>query len=306
MFERKSVRTILWFGFFLLGFVFFLYLTFPYGVLKELMSAQIQKQTGYAIRMQNLKPALMIGIKGDKIVMQKLGASRSFEFDRARINLVLWKVLVGKASIRTKLSGKKLGALTVQTDTPLISLIFGKASSGGVQVWADKFRVDDLSAFALNSMANSKGVSPVIQPILEQLGIDGQISGEVSLAMKNADPSTADGFVDLTLSNAQIRFDPEMGIPDQIIKKGLIAAKIKKGNVKIDRKTIIDASDLSLKLEGGVKIEKQTKNSQLGLTVNLGLGGQLLDSIGYFLPGLGGEEVGTGQYRFLVNQKLGG
>ncbi len=305
MFSNKKVQWALWGLVFCVGFVFFLYLTFPYGVLKELLSAQVQKQTGYAIRMQNLKPALIVGIKGDKIVMQKLGASKSFEFDHARINLVLWRTLIGKASIRIKLSGKKLGSLTVQTDTPLLSLLLGKASSGGVQVWAEKFRVDDISAFALDSMANSRGVSPVVQPLLQQLGIDGQITGEVSLHMKNGDASTADGIVDLTLQNSKLSFDPEMGIPDQQVRKGLIAAKIKKGSVKIDSKTIIDATDLNLKPAGGIKLEKRTADSQLNLTIDLGLGGALLDSIGYFLPGLGGEEVSPGKYRFVVSKRLG-
>ena len=96
-----------------------------------------------------------------------------------------------------------------------------------------------------------------------------------------------------------------MGIPDQTIKKGLIAAKFDKGNLKIDRKTVIDASDMNLKLGGGVKFEKRQPDSKLDLTVDLGLGGKLKDSIGYFLPGLGGEEVGAGKYRFLVNRRLG-
>ena len=186
MFENKKIRLAMWIAFFCMGFVFFLYLTFPYGVLKELLSAQVQKQTGYAIRMQNLKPALLVGVKGDKIVMQKLGASKSFKFDHARINVILWKVLLGKASVQVKLSGKKLGKLTLQSNTPLLGLISGKPSSGGLVVWADKFRVNDLSDFALDSMANSKGMSPVIQPLLQQLGVEGQISGKMDLALKGA------------------------------------------------------------------------------------------------------------------------
>ena len=176
--------------------------------------------------------------------MQKLGASKSFQFDHARINVILWRVLLGKASVRVKLSGKKLGSLTLQTNTPLLGLLFGKASSGGLVVWADKFRVNDLSDFALDSMANSRGVSPIVQPLLQQLGIEGRISGKMDLALKSADMSTADGYIDFELQNSKIRFDPEMGIPDQTIKKGLIAAKIEKGNLKIDRKTVIDASDM--------------------------------------------------------------
>ena len=50
------------FGF---SFTLFLYLTFPYEVLKEAVAAQISKATGYNVQIGDMSVALPLGIKGE-------------------------------------------------------------------------------------------------------------------------------------------------------------------------------------------------------------------------------------------------
>ncbi len=121
----KNPKTIaVMVGVFVASFLFFLYLSFPYGVLKEAIASQIQLATGITVRMESFGPAFPFGFAADGVEIYK-GQSARFKVRSLTAHLSILQLFLARLGVGISIEDPKGGDLDVSVGFGFLDLVSG-------------------------------------------------------------------------------------------------------------------------------------------------------------------------------------
>lgn len=126
----RPVRITGMIGLFFISFLFFLYFTFPYGVLKEALRSQIATATGIDVRMKTMGPKFPVGVSADEIEIRSPGSDVPLKFKQVKISVSLLNLLIGRLGVGIGLVDGAGGTLNAGAKLGLFGLMSGDAFPG--------------------------------------------------------------------------------------------------------------------------------------------------------------------------------
>jgi type II secretion system protein N len=301
---KRFARLFGYFFLFLASFFIFVYLTFPYEVLKESLAADLSQSTGYAIRVGDLSPALPLGIRAENIQIEAPGGAAVLHLASARARLTLHKLFLGKVSPSFELEAGK-GNFRVDANFSILDLLKSQFIPRQLSLYAKDFPLDEFMAFGLGVAANGPGANPMLAPIISVIGVSAimQAKSEFDLDLKN--PTLSHGFADITLKNAVLKLDhPTLGLPNQEFKKAGIKATVEGGSVVIDKSSGLVAEELDILMNGKVALRPNPMSSQLDLNMEIALNKGLKEKFGFIIDAMTGSATSEGKLTMQVRGAL--
>jgi type II secretion system protein N len=297
--SRRIGRFLGFFLVFIFSFVIFVYLTFPYEVLKESLAADLSQSTGYAIRIGDLSPALPLGLKAENIEIEAPGGA-SLHLSSAAARLTLHKLFLGKVAPNLEIKAGK-GAIDVQSTFKVMDLVGGKLVPRQLAFYAKDFPLDEIFAFGLALAGSGPNANPMLAPIVGAIGVSATLQAKSEFDLDLASPTQSNGFAEITLKNALLKLDhPSLGLPNQAFTKAGIKAKVEGGNVVIDKSSGLIADELEILASGKITLRPDAMNSQLDINMSIALNKGLKEKFGFVIDAMTGSATSDGKLTMSV------
>ena len=302
---KKPVRLLMFAGLFIFSFLFFLYLTFPYEVLKETIAAQVSKETGYSIQIGSMGPDLPIGVSADQVRVADPSGTSSVTLDNLTIELGLLSTLLGRVSSDVMVTIGE-GKLHVVPSWPILQLLRENLTPRYLEVEATAFPIDQITAFGLSAAANMPDANPMLTPIISAIGLVGKLNANINLDLDGSNPASSSGNAQIALQDAVLQLsDPSLGLPDQAFGKALIKADIVQGNLVVDKSSGFVSEELELLLDGKVALRPQISASPVDLNIVFSLNKGLKEKFGFIVDAMTGKSASDGRITMQVKGPLG-
>ena len=282
--QWNNLRFKKWISFavvFTFSFGLFLFLTFPYEIFKETISNNIKRASGIDVNIGTMGMSLPVGIKLLDVKVSKPGVAQILKFEQVRVNISMLQFMMGNLGLSFKIqksSGitkKELGQIHLGVKLGILLLIFSKTPPlPSVNLYADNFAIDDVTNLAFGILGNSRGISPMFQPVLEAVKFTGMMTGNMNIVMSGAKAANASGIVNLELKKASL--EAGAALSRQEFSKMLIKAEVKDGKIMFDKNSGINSRDLSLSIIGGrIVLKEPLMMSDLDVKVDLKMSGDI-------------------------------
>lgn len=280
---------------FLFSFVLFLFLTFPYEVLKESLAAEISQSTGLIVRIGDMSADFPLGMTAEKVKIEAPNGAASMSFKSLSVDVAVLKLLLGKVAVEVSAT-EGAGELEVDADFGFIDLIGGQPVPKRFRFQAKSFPLDDLVGFALNNAASSPTANPMVAPLLSAIGVSALLNGKADFALDAKNPTQSTGEMEISLAKAILKLShPSLGLPDQEFKSAKIGAKVESGNVVFAKNSGFVSDELELLTEGKIALKQQPLASQLDMKVVFRLNKGLKEKFGFLIDAMTGSATSEGQ-----------
>ncbi|MCA2961768.1 MAG: type II secretion system protein GspN [Silvanigrellales bacterium] len=288
------VRAFVFIGLGLASFFFFLYLTFPYGVIKEVVVSTISdtlRKSGIPVRVSigSLRPYWFTGLQlKDVQVTNAADANANLKLGEATVRLNLLPLLIGRATVTARLT-QAAGRLDAEIVMPLVGAIQGHQSPSLARVDFKAFALDPLINHALAVARGSKDPAMVlVLPLLAKTTAGGALSG--SLVLDNPDTAhfgRAKGTVTLDVKNAFLHIDDStLKMPKQNFSDARIGLKFE-NNAIVVNDTKFKAEDIGVGLDGKITLPELPGNSATAeLDLALSMHGEIEKNLGFIIPNM--------------------
>lgn len=291
---------------FCFSFIVFLYWSFPYGVLKEALSSQIQVATGMNVRMADLGPAFPLGFNANDVEISG-GGDAKVAFKSVSVRLSIWQLFLMRVGINVDIHSGNKGELEFSAAYGLFSLLSGNVSlPSRISLTAEAFPLDGIVSYVLKQAVASGVGGPVAGPILSALGFRGSLNGTALINLDSTSMSQSTGDVKLVFKDSALLLnDPSIGLPDQIFKTAQITASMLNGTLKIDPNSKFASDELMIGLDGKIGIKNVMAQSDLDLKLAVKLSGGLGDKFGWVMDGLSGGASKGGNLNLQLRGTIG-
>jgi type II secretion system protein N len=277
---KKPLEILSLLGLFLFSFVLFLYLTFPYEVLKETISVELSGATGYSVRIGELSPRLPLGAEVKDVAIEIDDSAGGLKFSSISADISLFSLLIGNIAPEMEIESGG-GKLKLESELSVFDLIGGNFFPTSVSIEAKKFPVDDLITFTLNSGDPSS--NPMIG-LLSNIGLKAKLNGNIDFELNSKNLTRSKGAVNLNLSDAKLILShPMVGLADQKFKRAKIMASVESGKIQIDKTSKFVSNDLDIGLSGKVDLQSRIQQSRLNLEVAIKVGGEIQKVFGWII-----------------------
>lgn len=287
--NKKWIRITSYVGLGLFSFFFFLYLTFPYGVLKEILAVQVttaMQASGLPMRLSigSAGPHWFTGMKFENVTLSNVAdPSVNMRFAEASARVNVLPLLIGTVSVSGKVA-QAGGATDFYVALPLFGLISGAPFPKRAEIDFKSFSIDGLFNHAIAMAKGSKNPSmALVLPLIEKSSAGGKISGTVRVSNSTpSDPSKAIGKVNLNLANAFLHINDEtLKIPRQNFKEAKVELSYESGTASIQGIKFI-APDIGINLNG--KIADSAMGAEADLNLKLSMHGSVRENLGSLVP----------------------
>ena len=298
---QKTGRILGLIALFFGSFLFFLYLTFPYEVLKESLATEISQATGMSVRIGELGPKLPLGVVSKKVAVTPAGSNKTMMVDELTVRISVLSFLVGNISPEVVIEMDK-GTLELNLAFGIFSF-FGKGAGMPSRVLLDakEFPIGNVIAFGLNSAASSPTANPLVAPLLSAIGMTGRLNGNVKLKLNSSDATQSSGSADIMIRDAVLKLsDPSLGLTDQSFTTAMIKASLSNGSLVVDEGSGFVAEELQLKLNGKMAVKASLQQSQFDMNVLVKLDKDLRDKLGFILDTATGGSPRNGEVTLQV------
>jgi len=289
--KRPALRYASYLAIGLASFLLFLYMTFPYGILKELLTAKISQSlvaSGIPMRVSigKMAPYWFTGVSIKNLSLSQMASSETkltFSEVKARLNIL--PLFIGRISLSSEIS-QGSGQVSAHVSIPLLAALNGGTPK---EIVAD-FKSFSLDAFFQQGFAyakNSKETAMLLlQPILAKSSAGGQLSGRISFLNNDPNnPSTGISDVKLSLLKGYLHIDDNtLQIPRQNFNTAKFSVHMENNHIHIDQSTQFAAEDLDINLGGKVNLNGPNGQPDADLKLILKMGGQIEKNLGLILP----------------------
>lgn len=239
---------------FAVSFAFFLYWTFPYGVLRDRATAAIEGRLGSGIEVEikELKPYWFTGAEIQGLSIREAGG------DAPAVLLTCRRLFV-RAPILSLLAGRPRVVFDVEFSKGEISGQVGQADD----VLAIDAELDDVDLGQIKAIGVASG-----------LNLTSRIDGGLSLRIDQSRPIRSTGRValellDVTIAPSQAKISGlAMELPQLVVARGresLIKLEIGKGAVQVEQFRFT-GGDVGLDLKGKVFLSSKVENCRFNLS----------------------------------------
>lgn len=286
---KKISNILIYLAVGLLSFIFFMYLFFPYSVLKENIAVQISKATGLSVQIEDLGPKVFIGLSAEDIKVG-MGSESAGTVNIKELNLSVsfLSLFLGKVAASAEVLDENKGSLDLDIDFGIFDLISGNVIPSHVIVVSQQFSFGKLVELFLKVYAQDPGTNPFVKPLLEKINVVGSLNSDIDISINTSDVSQSVGDLLLNLKGMIINFDPKMEIPAQQFETAIIKAKSQGGTLTFDPSSRFQTKDLDLSLTGKVIEKRKIEQSVLDLEIQVQLFGKLKESFGVIINAVSG------------------
>ncbi len=306
--NKSAAKTILQIGalvaLFVVSFVLFLFLTFPYEVLKESLAAEVSQSTGYTIQIGEMSANFPLGLTADNIRIGAASGNATMSFKSLSVDVAVLKLLLGRVSAEV---GAKAGPgqLEVVADFGIFDLISGQPVPKHFRFESKNFPLDDIVTFALNNAASSPTANPMVAPLLSAIGVSGMLNGNADFNLDVKNPTQSTGSAEISLAKAILKLShPSLGLPDQEFKKAQIKAKVEAGSVVLDKSSGFVSDELELLTDGKITLKQVPLTSLLDLKIIFKLNKGLKEKFGFLIDAMTGSATSEGQLTMQVRGSM--
>jgi hypothetical protein len=301
---KKTLQYLLLFLLFCASFVLFLFVTFPYEVLKESLAAEMSQATGYAVSIGDMSPSLPLGVKAENIKLDAPSGTATLTLSSLSVDINPFMVLLGKLKVNAEVKSGT-GAMDVGLDFGLFDLIRGAGSGAVVPnhflFTAKAFPLDQIAQFGINVVTSGPSANPMVAPLLSAMGISAQLTGKMDFALDSHNPTQSTGDAELKLEKAVLKLSaPALGLPDQKFKKAQLKMKVDAGNVVFDKSSGFISDELELIPDGKIQLKQAPMASVLDLKVVVKLNAGLKEKFGFLIDAVTGSATSEGQLTMQV------
>ena len=292
-------------GLFFISFLFFLYFTFPYGVLKEALRSQIATATGIDVRMKSMGPKFPVGVTADEIEIRSPGSDVPLKFKQLKVSVGLLNLLIGRVGVGVGLVDASGGTLNAGVKMGILGLISGDMLPKSITLESERFPLDNIVKFALSAQANAPDANPMVAPLLKKIGMVGELNADVDFGLDSSDPSKSKGAASIKLNKAILKLnDPALSLPDQQFSKAQVLANLDNGVLAIDQSSGLTAQELELSIKGKVNVKANFMTSPMDLTIGIKLNKGLKDQFGFLVDAFTGS-TSNGEVSLQLKGPLG-
>lgn len=219
----------------------FVYLQFPFDVLKDRLEQSLSKSTGMQVSFEHLESRLPLGLEAQGVVVNDVAVARSVQLSPSVMRLFAGQLALG---FEAGLGG---GTVSGRVSTP--------ASEAGESVEFEA-HIEGIDAAQLSEL------------IPENPTMGGMINGEVSFSGEPAKWYRGAGKVELSWQSGQLPLFmadiPIESIPFEALE---CAATMEKGVLTIDRAEL--RGEFSGTVDGRIRLRRSVERSRLNLTGEL-------------------------------------
>ncbi len=292
---RLVLQVVALVALFLVSFVLFLFLTFPYEVLKESLAAEISQSTGYIVRIGDMSADFPLGLTAEAVKIEAPTGAASLSFKTLSVDVSVLKFLLGKVSVELSATAGS-GEFELDADFGILDLIANQPVPKHFSFVSKNFPLDDIAGFALNNAASSPTANPMVAPLLSAIGVSALLNGKADFSLDAKNPTQSTGEMEISLAKAVLKLShPSLGLPDQEFKKASIGAKVEAGNVVFAKNSGFVSDELELLTEGKITLKQQPLNSLLDMKVVFRLNKGLKEKFGFLIDAMTGSATSEGQ-----------
>lgn len=273
----------------IVSFIFFLYVTFPYAVLKEFVVTTVSSQLASLglnsrVNIASLRPSWITGIEIDDFELINTTDARAktkFEEVRARLNVL--PLFIGNFTLSTFIR-QQTGTLESKVTIPFSSL-FGEPSQipfSHAHVEFKSFKIDSFVNHGLATVGGDTLTGPwsaFLKPLLVGTSLGGKLTGAVNLGKSDLDSLT--GKADLAFDDLFLVLDEGLQISRQDFKEATFHFDFNQTSVTIRKPTKMESKELKLDVSG--QVDWKTPPVHLDLKFAFSSRGQLYEKIGSLL-----------------------
>lgn len=237
----------------LISFVLFLYLTFPFDVLKDRMLADVEKRLKgqYEINVGSISPRLLLGVTLKSVQVMERGEGGLLpviEAERIKLKTSLFSVIFGNPKIKFDVKsgkGRMIGEINNEKNKTLVDVEIESFDLGKIPIIARK----------------------------TGLQFKSKIDAEIKLDLNPSQILRSSGSLKIIPNKISVLASKlkagamgEIDIPPMVIGAGdsLISAELKRGAIKVGSLKL-EEGDLNLNLGGSIYLSSSVKNFRLNL-----------------------------------------
>lgn len=288
---NKALQYVCYVVLFIVSFLFFVYLTFPFNILKESLVMKLNKATGLNVSVYDLSPSLLLGIEAQGVSL-KAPTGQEVKFSAIEVSLSTLRLFTGRLRCILEMQDAQKNPLEVTAGFGLFSLI-ADATSGKpplpdrITIKAQNYGLNDLTAYALSSYASQPSTNPLIVPLLEQMEVRGNLNTDIVLDLDMEDPTASDGNLNLSIDAFALAMNAQdFTIDDQIFEKAQVKAKLSGGSLKIQEGSEFSSQDISVRVSGDLNLKTPLLSSVMNLSIPLQIKGALQAQFGFLIDAM--------------------
>jgi type II secretion system protein N len=277
----------------LVAFLFFLYLTFPYTVLKENLALRLSESSSSPVVIGQMQPSFPLGVSVNDLVVGY--PSDEFKIKDINVSISVLYLLLGTVKTSLFLHDEKKGSLNLAIKFSLFDLIKGSFVPFGVWVESVNFDVGSLTNYILARLQDKfvKNKDYVLfAPLLEKISVVGRTNINIDINIDKEYFNQTYGEIDVKFINSQFVFEPSMNLPSQIFQSAFFKIKIGDGKFSFSKSSGVKSPDLDLNIWGGGKLGVDIKKTTYDISVNTKFLGQLKEKFSFILSTFSGFRNG--------------
>ena len=263
------------------SFLLFLYLSFPYQILKERIVNTISKETASLVSVKSLSPSFPLGLELDDVRVYRPGAGE-LVISHVEAHVSLFGLLLGHLKVYLTVKDATNGALNVGTHLSLMDVISPKDMilPSYLSVEAQSFDIAPMVNYFLSLKASEKDLNPVVKSAFRDMVFVGKLKSNTSFEFDANDYLNSKGTIDISFLNAGMDL---LSLPFQQFEKAHIKATLDKGSFQVDPMTSFVSDGLKLEATGSVKQAEDILKSKMDVTIKLELYKALKENFGMIL-----------------------
>ena len=283
---NKFLTFLIYFVVALSSFILFLYLSFPYHVLKLSMLSKLSDSLSYQVRSEKLSHEFPLGLSLNKVEIENPGVSK-MSFEKISVSTDFWSLFFGSLNVRLGIKDSVGGDMTLLNQFDLLKFATTgnerKMSPSVFRLRAEDFDVGQIINFFLESKSQDPKVNLLVAPFIESLSVQSKIKSEIEFKSEGDSYSSYSGTLDVDFKNSKIIFDESTGLPGQLFTKAQIKANLAGGVLNVDKRSILESDQMSIGLSGSVKQNEKLERSLCNLFVKVDLKDELKDQLSFIL-----------------------
>jgi type II secretion system protein N len=292
-------------GLFLVSFVVFAFMTFPYEVLKESLAAELSQNTGYTIRIGKLSSNFPLGLHAENVRIDSPHSATPLTFKSLDADLSLLSIFTGKVGADVLVASGS-GEIELGAGLGILDLISGITVPKRIIFTAKDFPLDQIFSFGIAVAANAPDANPMVAPLLSAIGVTGNLNGKMDFKLDGKNPQTSTGSAEISLAKAQLKLShPSLGLPDQDLNKALIKATVANGRMEIDKSSGFVSDELELLTEGNVVLRPDLLASMMDMKIVFRLNKTMKEKFGFIIDAVTGNSSNEGQLTMQVRGPVG-
>lgn len=289
---RRVRRALYYCALGLVSFLFFLYITFPYAVLKEFIVTSISSQLSAVgmnaqVNIGSLRPSWVTGIVIENLeIMSTTDARARTKFEEVRARLKLLPFLIGNVGVTAYVQQQK-GSIDIDASLP-ISALLGSGAAAPVNhatIEFNEFTVDSIVNHGLAIAGGAQAMNPnwvaFLGPLLTGTSAGGRLSGTIEVDRAKGDTETVQGNASLKFKDLFLRLDEGLQIAEQKFKKAEFNLSFDQTGMTLKTPTILESQEVKIDTDG--RVDWKNPPTHLDLKLRFKSHGPFYEKIGSLL-----------------------